>query len=1182
MENTRSVCLLVLSLALFTNYILADPAVVFPDDPRFGTTTPPPRRPASSVPKANLGIHALLFNAANDHLDSISGGNTPADTKDESTQATSPQKSGQVLRLRGSGMHHKGYMQLYVKNGWHLLCDSSWDLQEATVACRQLGYNIGVLHTSTGRSTVANLTSNVVGHVGGLVAHLKCHGEEPDLSQCTWNSAGSNKVCNPETDAVALVCNRPSSALCSDGAEPYRDSCYRVYRDPQPFLSAQDKCEKDEGHLVEINDQPENDYVSDMLSAAFLHGEEDHEKNDATIWTGGVMAAVADIQFGLWYASQNPIAFQKFAMPLQGPPLSAGVALTPVNGYYFWVSQNLATPSAFVCEFPQLDIGCLSDAIGSDYLGDASRTEGGDTCLPWSTRGLQKLFDGQERWKHNFCRNMGGLEEAPICFIDEETYDYCSIPKCGDAQRRDATVIQKICHEVTQKPDPDFGANEEDSCSPEQFACQPGECIFNSFVCDGEPDCSNGEDEKMCIHYASLFVKEEGFKLQSKEDAFPDLSQEECARKCVQLKHCTCTSFSYNADKKRCLLGNRYSNAAPFDALLERKTWTYFKMNGSINNGCNRVKRPATSHIEGIRLLSGREADVVNVKINGTWGGVCDDGFSFNEAHVVCHQLGFELGAEQVINGQGQNPSELILLHDMTCTGEEEHISDCHFEDHTKHRHECAGTEQAGIRCRKTSKTCEEFEWHCRNRECIHVNNLCDGILQCKDASDEEASICSAPLQVRLVDGSSATSGRIEVRHKGLWGTVCDDHFDANSAKVVCRMLGFPTSNARVYNGSKDYRGTGPVWVRLTRDHICTGEEVHLSECKESDLWNHDHHCSHAEDVAISCGEPEDEEENYSSFTSGTDDDLTDRTRLEREPISTMLSNEPTWSLHDNGEECGVSKIDIIPPEEFGARITGGSTSQHGKHPWQASIRVRGKDKTYHWCGATIISHFHVLTAAHCLKEFPINIHSVRVGDFALDVIDKEEEEYEIEKVAFHENYNIGPYLNNDIALVTIRSNGREDNGIIFGKYVSSACLPSASLVYPANLNVTITGWGKIGYDGVGPEMSESDKPKRNLHGGVIKLQEADVPLIAQSKCSQENVYGRERLSLGMFCAGNLSGRGPDSCQGDSGGPAVAFVQGKATLLGITSWGYGCGRPNKPGVYTKVREYITWIRDNIQ
>ncbi len=73
-------------------------------------------------------------------------------------------------------------------------------------------------------------------------------------------------------------------------------------------------------------------------------------------------------------------------------------------------------------------------------------------------------------------------------------------------------------------------------------------------------------------------------------------------------------------------------------------------------------------------------------------------------------------------------------------------------------------------------------------------------------------------------------------------------------------------------------------------------------------------------------------------------------------------------------------------------------------------------------------------------------------------------------------------------------------------------------------------------------------------------------------------IYGQEKVSNGMFCAGDLEGQ-IDACQGDSGGPAIAQVQGRMTLFGITSWGYGCGRPNKPGVYTKVREYVKWIQE---
>ena len=65
--------------------------------------------------------------------------------------------------------------------------------------------------------------------------------------------------------------------------------------------------------------------------------------------------------------------------------------------------------------------------------------------------------------------------------------------------------------------------------------------------------------------------------------------------------------------------------------------------------------------------------------------------------------------------------------------------------------------------------------------------------------------------------------------------------------------------------------------------------------------------------------------------------------------------------------------------------------------------------------------------------------------------------------------------------------------------------------------------------------------------------------LVFNIQFSVFQVYGPNRLSRGMFCAGHLNGAGADTCQGDSGGPAVADVEGRKTLLGVTRWVLGSG-----------------------
>lgn len=239
---------------------------------------------------------------------------------------------------------------------------------------------------------------------------------------------------------------------------------------------------------------------------------------------------------------------------------------------------------------------------------------------------------------------------------------------------------------------------------------------------------------------------------------------------------------------------------------------------------------------------------------------------------------------------------------------------------------------------------------------------------------------------------------------------------------------------------------------------------------------------------------------------------------------------------------CGIS----IKPQE---RIMGGEDAEKNEFPWHVAI-MTAENRMF--CGATLLDDRHILTAAHCLAEVPdATTLKVVLGEHYYKI--QSSLVYPVESATIHPNYKGEDYIN-DIAMIRIR--GR----VMFTPTVHPPCLPRPGYDYTDAL-ATVIGWGQLVEDGGYPEV----------------LQKVQVPIMATDKCIKK--YGKESFTPAMICAAWKEG-GRDSCVGDSGGPLLLEMNGRWNLIGIVSWGHGCGWANFPAAYTRVDKFLTWIHAN--
>ncbi|KAL9981261.1 hypothetical protein ACROYT_G009938 [Oculina patagonica] len=307
----------------------------------------------------------------------------------------------------------------------------------------------------------------------------------------------------------------------------------------------------------------------------------------------------------------------------------------------------------------------------------------------------------------------------------------------------------------------------------------------------------------------------------------------------------------------------------------------------------------------------------VEVFYSGLWGTVCDQWWNLQSARVICRQLGFG-GAVAArpwsAFGTGKG---VIWMNHVQCTGDESSIADCFFNGWGIDSCLLHHIQDASAVCHQTVRlvngpstreglvqvyfndawrpACDN-KWSKQNADVVckmlgytgsypshgqvvvdldnnttWLNNvrclgnersllLCahDGWRRQHCPSNKQATVVCTGPEVRLVNGDSSYRGRVEVLHNGIWGTVCNYHWDLRDANVACRHLGHEkaeTATDPLQNTQSAFEkllraisGGGAVWLSYVQ---CVGKEFSLSECRHSG-WGQNF-CSHNEDASVVC-----------------------------------------------------------------------------------------------------------------------------------------------------------------------------------------------------------------------------------------------------------------------------------------------------------------------------------------
>ncbi|XP_028407291.1 deleted in malignant brain tumors 1 protein-like [Dendronephthya gigantea] len=660
--------------------------------------------------------------------------------------------------LSGNGI---GRVEILYHGYWGTICDYGWDIRDARVVCRELGYDLNLVHA---RTLYRNLVPSDPSSSRQIwLAHVACNGKENNIRGCSHNGWGVN-YCSHSQDAgvecssteVLIRLQGPISANGTGRVEVFYNNEWGTICDNRwDIRDAQVVCRQ----------------LGYKDAARALHGGQ-VPSGSGRIWLGYVdcngkeqnITSCHHRGWGVQYCSHSEDAGVECTttdfspipvrLRLQGPLSENGTGRVEVfyNGYW-----------GTICD----DGWDLRDArVACRQLGyrDAFRP-------------LQRYTfpsgSGQIWLAYVACK--GEEQNIASCTHSPWGVDYCSHyqdagVKCS---KTDYPADIKSVKLRLQGP---HSANGTGRVEVFYHGYWGTICDYGWDMRDARVVCRQLGYDPDNVHVRTL-----------QRYSFPSGSGQ------IWLANIVCTGDEQNLTS------------------CSHDGWGDHSCSHYQDAGVECISKAVLVRLQG--PLSSNGTGRVEVFLNGIWGTICDRGWDITDARVVCRQFGYP-DAVRALKGWETPPRfGRTWLSGVACTGEEQSILSCPHN----------------------------------NRPWWHIHYLCyyyrDAGVEC---STEDFS--ATPVLVRLQGPQSSNgTGRVEVFFHGIWGTICENGWDIRDARVLCRQLGYLDA-VRTLRRNEVASGSGQIWLNFVD---CTGEEQNITSCSHSP-WG-DNYCSHYYDVGVEC-----------------------------------------------------------------------------------------------------------------------------------------------------------------------------------------------------------------------------------------------------------------------------------------------------------------------------------------